>query len=98
MNITFGNETNRDYYMIEYFLEENGDEKFYYPQNKLQVEKLYKQLQMRGAIYFKISFAKPNSICLHEIAYYCKKEFVNKYGFVIKQGLKELNFEEINNV
>lgn len=98
MNITFGNETNRDYYRIEYFLEENGNMQFYYPQNKLQVEKLYKQLQIKGVAWFQITFSPPKSAYLHEIAYYCKKEFVDKNCFVRKQGLKELNFEAINNV
>jgi len=31
MNITFGNETNRDYYRIEYLLEEKGNFGFCYP-------------------------------------------------------------------
>jgi len=97
MNITFGNKTNRDYYRIEYLLEEKGNFGFCYPQNKLQVEKLYKQLQMKGAIYFQITLSPPKSVYLHEIAYYCKKEFVDKNRILRKQGLKELNFKEINN-
>ncbi len=95
MHIVFGNPTDKYKYKIYYLLKGQKKQRWYRTENKDSVVKAYKKLLDRNARYIEIWATKPKSIMTNQIAYYCKKRFIDQHDIIREKGNKTLDFKRM---